>query len=143
MKYQSIEYKLVRESNPDYRKKTMSGAEDVFNFFSDLQDATKEKLFSVCLTQQNEIVCVDLVSVGSNDHSVADPKEIIKAAILSNASSLIMVHNHPSGSIKPSDADTVTTNIMKEACKMFGITLLDHIIIGNDKYFSYANHGLI
>ena len=143
MKYQSIEYKLVRESNPDYRKKTMSGAEDVFNFFSDLQDATKEKLFSVCLTQQSEIVCVDLVSVGSNDHSVADPKEIIKAAILSNASSLIMVHNHPSGSIKPSDADTVTTNTMKEACKMFGITLLDHIIIGNDKYFSYANSGLI
>uniref|UniRef100_A0A6M3M0F7 Putative DNA repair protein n=1 Tax=viral metagenome TaxID=1070528 RepID=A0A6M3M0F7_9ZZZZ len=143
MKYQKIEYKLVRESNPNYKSKTITRASDVFNFFNDLQDSTKEKLFSVCLTCANEIACFDLVAMGSSDRSTADPKEIIKAAILTNATGIIMVHNHPSGDPKPSDADTVITNIVKEACKIFQIKLFDHVIIGNGKYFSYAEAGLI
>jgi len=143
MEYQHIEYKLVRETNPNYARRTFKNASDVVKFFNELQDTSKEKLFSVCLTQTNEIACFDLVSIGSNNQSTADPKEIIKAAILTNASSLIMVHNHPSGDPKPSNNDTIITKTIKEACKIFQINLLDHIIIGNGRYFSYSEAGLI
>ena len=143
MKYQKIEYKLVRETNPDYNRKAIESSRDIFEFFTDLQDATKEKLFAICLTQSNEIACIDLISIGTNNTSLSDPKEIIKAAILTNASSLVMVHNHPSGDPKPSDADTIITNNMIKACEIFHIKLLDHIIIGNGKYFSYGDAGLI
>ena len=143
MKYQKIEYKLVRENNPNYNRKIMKSATDVFAFFNDLQDATKEKLFSVCLNQNNEIVCFDLVSVGTSNRSLADPKDIIRAAILTNSVSIIMVHNHPSGDPHPSDADTLITRNMNKACDLFQIKLLDHIIIGNGKYFSFNETGLM
>lgn len=82
---------------------------------------------------------------GSINASIVDPKEIIKEATIKSASSIILVHNHPSGDAKPSDEDIKITNSIINACKLFDIKVLDHIIVGKNRedYYSFANRGLI
>ncbi len=74
----------------------------------------------------------NFVSIGSVNECVAHPRELFKSSILSNAASMIMVHNHPSGNLKPSTADTVMTDKMLQLCDLLGIPLVDHIIVGGD-----------
>jgi DNA repair protein RadC len=71
------------------------------------------------------------------------PREVYKAAILSNASSIVLLHNHPSGSTKPSSQDRSLTKILREGGQLLGIPVVDHIIIGDDAYFSFDNAGLL
>ena len=86
-----------------------------------------------------------IVSIGALDESLAHPREIMKSAILANAASLIMVHNHPSGKLSPSKHDTIVTERMIQVCELMGITLDDHIIVGGDnsQYFSFREKELL
>lgn len=86
-----------------------------------------------------------IVSVGSLNTSVVEPREMLKASILSNACSMIMLHNHPSGDISPSIQDIAVTDRMAKVCKMIGIPLLDHVIVGGDNksYFSFKEKGIV
>ena len=74
---------------------------------------------------------------------MADPKKIFKAALENNASSIILCHNHPSGNIKPSEADIKLTKKLKDAGLMMDISVLDHIIVGDNTYFSFADENLM
>ena len=80
-----------------------------------------------------------IISMGCLDSSLVHPREVVKASILSNASGVILLHNHPSGTVEPSKDDIISTDRLKNAFNLMGIRVLDHIIVGNDKrYYSFC-----
>ena len=118
------------------------------------EDAVKVIGQELC-DMDREIVCIinlrldgipincTFASMGALDRSVAHPRELLKTAILSNAASMIMLHNHPSGNLEPSSQDSIITDRMIQICDMVGIPLIDHIIVGGDniEYFSFKEKG--
>ena len=91
-----------------------------------------------CIDAKGEPVSMELVSIGTSDSALIGIKEVFKAAILQNASKIILFHVHPSGSIKPSKEDILVTKRVKEAGTLLGIRLADHIIIGEgNSYYSF------
>lgn len=103
-----------------------------------------EVLIVACLNTKNKIVALHRVSVGSINSSVAHPREIFKAAILNNATRIMMFHNHPSGDTEPSQADISITERILEAGNLLGIDLLDHIIVSDNpkNYTSLRGYGV-
>ena len=83
------------------------------------------------------------LSTGGTSATIAEPKLIFASSILGNASSIILAHNHPSGNLKPSDADISLTKKMKEAGKLLEIPVVDHLIITPEGFYSFADEGLI
>jgi DNA repair protein RadC len=81
------------------------------------------------------------VSIGSLSSSLAHPREVFKPAILANAAAIILGHNHPSGEPTPSREDVELTKRLKEGAELLGIRLLDHIVIGDEKWFSFSEDG--
>ncbi len=110
-----------------------------------LRDAKKEFFSIILLDVKNKPIHNIEISKGSINVSIVDPKEIIKEATLRSASSVILVHNHPSGDAEPSAEDIKVTHAVINACNLVGIKVLDHIIIGRnqDDYYSFAQNGLI
>ncbi len=110
-----------------------------------LRDAKKEFFNVILLDVKNKPIHNVELSKGSVNASIVDPKEIIKEATLKTASSIILVHNHPSGDAEPSSEDIKITNRVVQACNLVDIKVLDHIIIGKNKedYYSFAKSGLI
>lgn len=108
----------------------------------ELCDLDKEVVCIINLQSDGRPINCSIISIGALDQSIAHPREIFKAAILSNASRMILVHNHPSGRLQPSRDDTAITDRMLKLCDCMGIPLVDHIIVGgaNKKYFSF-NQG--
>ena len=109
----------------------------------ELLDLPKEEFWVVLLNRANRVLSKQQVSIGGVSGTVADPKIIFKAALDRYASSIILVHNHPSGNMKPSQADISLTNKMKEAGKLLEIPVLDHIIFSDQGYLSFADEGLL
>lgn len=108
-----------------------------------LRDEEKEKFIVVCLNTSNKIIRYSVISVGNLDTSVVHPREVFKTALENNAKSIILVHNHPSGSIEPSSADISITQKLVEAGKVMQIPVLDHIIIGGNEYSSMLMKKII
>lgn len=86
-----------------------------------------------------------IISMGAVNQTIAEPREMFKASILSNAAQMIIVHNHPSGSLEPSKEDTIITDRMLKLTKLMGIMLVDHVIVGGDnsRYFSFCEKKLL
>lgn len=139
---QKIEYKLVRETESIYSA-TISSARDVATWWKKLEDSDTEKFITICLDTNNHIICFDLVTNGTVDQAHVHIREVFKSAILTGATSIIVVHNHPSGKCKPSSADTLLTKNIQEAGELLGVKVLDHIIIGVDEYFSFMDTGIM
>ncbi|MDN5027398.1 DNA repair protein RadC [Streptococcus sp. SPS1] len=97
----------------------------------------QEHLVALYLNTQNQIIHQQTIFIGSATRSIAEPREILHYAIKHMATSLILVHNHPSGAVAPSRNDDQVTKLVKEACDLMGIVLLDHLIVSNSNYFSY------
>ena len=97
----------------------------------------QEHLVALYLNTQNQIIHQQTIFIGSATRSIAEPREILHYAIKHMATSLILVHNHPSGAVAPSRNDDHVTKLVKEACDLMGIVLLDHLIVSHSKYFSY------
>lgn len=114
--------------------------------------AAVKPLFEMCDREVTAVMSVDtkcsplaveVVSVGGLDACTIDPRIIYKHALLSNAASVLCFHNHPSGDPEPSVADKRMTERLYEAGKILGVRLLDHIIIGDDAYFSFQEHDML
>ncbi len=104
----------------------------------------KHEVFAlIFLSRSNKINHYEIVSEGGITGTVADPRIIIKKALAHDAVSIILCHNHPSGSVKPSRQDEELTNKIKEAAKFFDIKVMDHIIVSEEGYFSFADEGII
>lgn len=97
----------------------------------------QEHLVALYLNTQNQIIHQQTIFIGSATRSIAEPREILHYAIKHMAISLILVHNHPSGAVAPSRNDDQVTKLVKEACELMGIVLLDHLIVSHSSYFSY------
>ena len=112
-------------------------------FYMQMSDLQHEQFWVMLLNPKNKVIKLVKVSDGGINGTTADPKRIFKIAVENNATALMLCHNHPSGSVKPSDSDiTLTKNIINGG-KLLEIKILDHIVIGIDNYFSFADSGLI
>lgn len=132
------------------KTKKIKKAEDVIWYVSEfygpyLRDAKKEFFSVILLDIRNKPIQNVELSKGSVNASIVDPKEIIKEATLNSASSVILVHNHPSGDSEPSQEDLDITNRIIKSCELMGVKVLDHVIIGKNEedFFSFAQKGLI
>jgi DNA repair protein RadC len=108
-----------------------------------LRDHTREVFGVLFLNQANRVNHFEVVSQGGITGTVADPRVILKKALEVNAVNFILCHNHPSGSLKPSKADEDLTYKIREAAKYFDIKVIDHIIVSEDGYFSFADSGMM
>jgi DNA repair protein RadC len=125
-------------------RRKITCSRDVFEFMQvDLAELLHEEFWVIFLTRANHIIRKIAVSEGGLSGTVADPKRIFKAALDQNASSLILCHNHPSGQVKPSEADIKLTKKIQEAGLFLDIPVLDHVIAGDECFFSFADEGLI
>ena len=103
----------------------------------------RESFKVLLLNRSNQVLGVFNVSEGGISETVVDIRLILQSVILSNASGIILAHNHPSGNLKPSIQDDDITNRIKKACEIMNISLLDHIVITSEHYYSYADEGKI
>jgi DNA repair protein RadC len=108
-----------------------------------LRDLNREVFKILLLTSRNKLIAEKTVFEGSLTESLVNPREIIKDSLNEAAASIVFVHNHPSGNPHPSQEDKKITSQLVDACKLVGISVLDHVIIGKDGYYSFADNGLI
>jgi DNA repair protein RadC len=120
----------------------ISASSTIFTMFKFLAAESKEHAFTLHLDSKNKLLCFEHISTGSMSASVVHPREVYKSSLLSSASSIIMIHNHPSGDTTPSSEDHEITKRLKEAGELLGIRFLDHVIIGNG-YYSFADRGTL
>jgi DNA repair protein RadC len=142
--------RLVQEVSRRFlREKMMSrpvchSSQEVFDYlYHSLRDARKEKFKAIFLDAKNRILEEETFFEGTVDTSAVYPREILKKALKCNASAVIFVHNHPSGDPEPSESDREITKELVFAAGTMQVKVLDHIIIGNNRYFSFADRGLI
>ena len=115
---------------------------DAFRYFSKyIMDDDQENLLAIYLDNHKQYISHNIMFKGSKKESVVSPQEIFKKAIEENASGIIIMHNHPSGIVLPSKSDDETTKAVAEVGNVVGIPLIDHIIVGNNRYFSYIEEG--
>lgn len=139
-----LSLRLVRESSVPYDRQPLTCSKAVHALFRGLaEDLDREALWIAALDTQNRVTCLSQISLGSLDSSHAHPREIFKIALLANAKSIILVHNHPSGDTKPSHEDREVTRRIGEAARLLGIHLLDHLIVGEDSFYSFKDEGAI
>lgn len=120
-----------------------TSSHEVFALFNFLKYETKEHFLALHLDSKNRILCLDKVSSGSLNASIVHPREVFKTALLSSAAAILFIHNHPSGNAEPSREDLELTTRLKQAGDLLGLRVLDHIIIGEDRYVSLADKGLV
>jgi len=116
---------------------------DVIAQFTYLRDKSREHLAALYLNARNEMVYKKHLFVGTLNANLVHPREIFEHALIGNAASVILVHNHPSGDAEPSEDDLAITKRIQEAGKIMGIDVLDHIIITKNKVFSFKEKKLI
>jgi DNA repair protein RadC len=137
-----VQVQLVRDLPEN--KAVCRSPGDAYKLVRDeLAKADREKCLSLILNSRNQVVGIDEVSVGSLNSSIIHPREVYKSAILANAASIILVHNHPSSDVEPSEDDLTITKRLWEAGKIIGIDLVDHLIVGRDGFLSFKSKKLL
>jgi len=134
----AIEY-ARRRIKPEGLKITTSA--DVLPLIRHFADRKQEHFLSITINGANEVLNVRVVSIGLVDRSPVHPREVFADALADRASGIIVAHNHPSGSLEPSEADLDITLQLKQAGKIMGIELLDHIIFNRNAYYSFLESG--
>ena len=140
----ALELGRRRQANDALDKTQVKDSKDIARYFQSLlQDHTQEVFAVVFMNQANKINHLEIVSMGGITATIADPRIILKKALEEDAVSIILCHNHPSGNLKPSSSDHQLTKKIKEAAAFFDIKLLDHIIVSEEGYFSFADEGML
>lgn len=136
---------LVRDGSQKAERKKVShsavAAEVLWTF---LEGVDREHFVALLLDTQNQIIGIHTVTIGTLDASLVHPREVLKPAILANAGSIIIAHNHPSGDPTPSAEDRMVTRQLVTAGATVGIDILDHIIVGEaPRYYSFMETGAL
>lgn len=140
----ALELGRRRKENGEETPVKVSTAQQAFAILlPQFADLNHEEFWILLLNRANMVLGKYLISKGGQAGTVADPKIIFKIALENNAASIVLAHNHPSGNLKPSEADIRLTKKMVEAGKMLELTVADHIIVANSGYFSFLDEGLI
>ena len=138
----ALELGRRRRESEVMEKKKITCSRDVFEIFqSNMSDQPYEEFWLLLLNRANKVITKINVSQGGISGTVVDPKRVFKHAIEHNASSIILCHNHPSGNTEPSDADINLTKKIRDGSEYLDIAILDHIIIGEEKYYSFKDEG--
>ena len=138
--------KMVKEDSVPYEVPVIKSPTEVYQAAKQLlalHEKPQEHFCILCLNTKNKMVGVHTISIGSLNASIVHPREVFKAAILNNASRIICLHNHPSGDPEPSKEDIEITRRLVEAGEIIGIEVLDHVIIGEQRYLSMKERGLM
>ena len=144
-KLEVVSVRLVKDS-PILSKKNLTKPEEVVAVLGDIMcEFDREVIGVVNLKSDLTPINVHFASVGAINEAMAHPRELLKASILSNAASIMLIHCHPSGQLLPSKADTMMTDRMNKICELIGIPLVDHVIVGGDnrEFFSFKEKGVI
>ena len=136
-------FELFRRINFEPKTGPVDSPSIIWQQFKYLGRQKKEHFIAVYLDARNVILDQELVSIGSLDMSVVHPREVFEPAIRRLAASVILLHNHPSGEATASEADLIITKKLVESGKILGIEVLDHVIITEEKYFSFKEEKLI
>lgn len=138
-----FEIRLVRERRQGYGSlRRVRNAQDIYEAFrSHFEPMDREQFLAVMLDGRNQVLGFNIVSIGTLTSALVHPREVFKAAILSSAAAIVLVHNHPSGDPEPSAEDRALTERMKNAGELVGIRVLDHVVIGDDRFRSMAEEG--
>jgi DNA repair protein RadC len=138
----SLKTSRIREPDFPYNDQQLTCTQELVQFVKVLQDSDIEKMIILYLDAQNKLICIQIMN-GTISQAVIYPREIIKHAILAGASAIILVHNHPSGVLKPSEADIHLTRKMQEVGKIIDVLVHDHLIVAEDRFFSFREEGLM
>ena len=126
------------------KKMKVTGSADVFQMMkSEMLDETVEHFYILLLNRNNFVIKKQHISSGGTNATVVDPKVIFKYALDGMASSIILVHNHPSGNLKPSEQDRVLTKKLKNVGENLEVQVVDHVIFTDVAYFSFADEGIL
>ncbi len=140
----ALELGRRRKDSEVLKKARITSSVDAYDIIRPyLMDLSHEQFWVLLLNRANEVIRPFQVSIGGVAGTVADPKIIFKSAIEYLASAIILVHNHPSGNLTPSQADKDLTKRVKEAGRLLDIPILDHLIFGDNGYFSFADEGIL
>jgi DNA repair protein RadC len=140
----ALELGRRRQAAQSLGKPMVKGSKDIACYLQSLlRDLPYEVFAVVFLNRANRINHFEVISEGGITSTVADPRLILKRALQEDAVNLILCHNHPSGNLKPSRDDETLTRKIKEAAKYLDISILDHIIVSETGYFSFADEGLL
>lgn len=140
----ALELSKRRHSSFLLEKPVISSSDAAFRILqAELGDLQYENFCVILLNRANKLIRTLKISDGGLTGTVVDPRKVFKLALDHNATSIILGHNHPSGQLKPSDLDIKLTNQLRDAGKMLEVTILDHLIIGDGKYFSFADEGMM
>lgn len=116
---------------------------DVFEYVKDMQFLTQEHFVVIGLNTKNQVVFKETVFIGTLNSSIVHPREVFKPLIRKSCASAIVVHNHPSGQPEPSEEDIGITERLQKAGEIIGINILDHVIVGFERFYSLKEHGRI
>ncbi|PWB50397.1 MAG: hypothetical protein C3F06_12575 [Candidatus Methanoperedenaceae archaeon] len=132
------------ESFKEGEKQKINSPEDVYRLiYPKMREQKKELFIELCLDTKNRIIREEVISVGSLNANIVHPREVFKLALAESAAHIIVVHNHPSGDPAPSREDIEITKKLAQTGIIMGITLLDHVIIGDGRHFSMKEAGHI
>ena len=138
----TIGKRLARQ--PSHQNKRISSSQDVFDWLHLKYRDRKREIFSVILlTSRNRVISEKTLFEGSLTESMVSPREVIREILNAGAAGVIFIHNHPSGEVTPSEHDRRVTRLLKQACKTIDVQVLDHIIIGDNSYYSFADAGIL
>ncbi len=137
-----VSVRLVKEKSLLYKDRSIKSPEDGYNLFKQfLGELDREYFVILCLNVKNQPTAINVCHIGNLNSSIVHPREVMKAAILSNAASIILLHNHPSGNPTPSNEDIEVTKRLMEAGDIIGIDVLDHLVVGEDRFVSLKEKG--
>ena len=142
------EMELTYKNNVPYNQRqkisNSQGAYEILtNLFPENTMDYRETFIVLYLNRANQVLGYSVISQGGTSNTTVDIKMVIQTALLANASCIMLAHNHPSGNLHPSSDDNRITNRIIEAARLFDITVLDHIIITNESYYSFTDNGNI
>ena len=137
--------KLVKETTVSYGHAAdiKSSTDIVYYMKNFIADSDREMCAILLLDTKNRVNGIHMVSIGSLNAAIVHPREVFKAAILANSAAIAIGHNHPSGESTPSREDCEITKRLTEAGDILGIRVLDHVVIGQNDYYSFADRGMM
>ena len=140
----ALELGRRRQAAAPLEKQIVANSGDIARYLQTKIKDYRHEIFAVLfLNRANKINHFEIISEGGITGTVADPRIILRKALEEDAVNIILCHNHPSGSLKPSRADEELTKKIKEAARLLDITVIDHIIVSEDGYYSFADEGLL
>lgn len=137
------ELKVIGGKEKKKESTEIKDGSDVYKTMRFIENKDRENFYILCLNAKNFITHTELITIGTLTNSLVHPREVFRVAIKNNSASIICVHNHPSGNPAPSAEDIRFSVRLVNAGEIIGIRVLDHVVIGNDSYFSMAEKNIV